>query len=87
MIKLIWDLRAMNVIATIENDPRKIMDVKVPTMIFNVRSQKMHRKFAKKYFFCDYNKSEIDVNWHVQHYIFTKFGNFSLKNKSDVWNV
>ena len=50
MIKLVRDLRAINVLAKFENDPLKIMDVRVLTVIFHVRSWKMRKKFAKIFF-------------------------------------
>ena len=41
MIELVRVLRTKNVLATFENDPRKIMNVRALTAIFNVRSWKM----------------------------------------------
>ena len=57
MIELVRDLRAINVLAKFENDPWKIMDVRVLTVIFHVRSRKMQKKFAKNFFFGDYEKT------------------------------
>ena len=57
MIKLVRDLRVINVLAKFENDPWKIMDVRVLTVIFNVRSWKMRKKIAK-IFFGDYEKTQ-----------------------------
>ena len=37
MIELVRDLRAMNILATFQNDPWKFKDVRVLTMIFHVR--------------------------------------------------
>ena len=39
MIELVRDLRVINVLAKFENDPWKIMDVRVLTVIFHVRTQ------------------------------------------------
>ena len=47
MIELVRDLKAINVLAKFENDPRKFTDVKALTVIFHVRSWKMWKKFAK----------------------------------------
>ena len=44
------DLRAMNVHATFENDRRKIVDMGALTVIFNVPSWKMRKKFAPQKF-------------------------------------
>ena len=43
MIELVRDLRAINVLAKFENDPRKFADVRVLTVIFHVRSWKMRK--------------------------------------------
>ena len=51
MIELVRDLRVINVLTKFENDPWKIMDVRVLTVIFHVRSWKMRKKIAK-IFFC-----------------------------------
>ena len=50
MIELVRDLKAINVLAKFENDPWKIKDVRVLTVIFHVRSWKMRKKFAKFFF-------------------------------------
>ena len=47
MIELVRDLRVINVLTKFENDPWKIMDVRVLTVIFHVRSWKMRKKIAK----------------------------------------
>ena len=47
MIELVRDLRIINVLTKFENDPCKIMDVRVLTVIFHVRSWKLRKKFAK----------------------------------------
>ena len=47
MIELVRDLRAINVLAKFENDPRKFTNVTALTVIFHVRSWKMGKKFAK----------------------------------------
>ena len=47
MIELVRDLRTINVLAKFENDPWKIMDVRVLTVIFHVQSWKMRKKIAK----------------------------------------
>ena len=41
MIELVQDHRVINVLTKFENDPWKIMDVRVLTVIFHVRSWKM----------------------------------------------
>ena len=56
MIELVRDLRVINVLTKFENDPWKIMDVRVLTGIFHVRSWKMRKKIAK-IFFGDYEKT------------------------------
>ena len=50
MVELVRDLRVINVLAKFENDPWKIMDVRVLTVIFHVQSWKMRKKFAKIFF-------------------------------------
>ena len=55
MIKLVRDLRVINVLVKFENDPWKIMDVRVLTVIFHVRSWKMRKKSANV--FGDYEKT------------------------------
>ena len=50
MIELVRDLRVINVLAKFENDPWKIMDVRVLTVIFHVRSWKMLKKNRQKLF-------------------------------------
>ena len=47
MIELVRDLRVINVLAKFENDPWKIVDVRVLTVIIHVRSWKMQKKIAK----------------------------------------
>ena len=42
MIDLVRELKTINVIDMFENDPRKIMDVSVLTLIVNVRNWKTH---------------------------------------------
>ena len=56
MIELVRDLRTINVLAKFENDPWKIMDVRVLTVIFHVQSWKMRKKIAK-IFFGEYEKT------------------------------
>ena len=50
MVELVRDLRVINVLAKFENDPWKIMDVRVLTMIFHVQSWK--KKKIAKFFLC-----------------------------------
>ena len=50
MIELVRDLRVINVLAKFENDPWKIMDVRVLTVIFHLRSWKMRKKITKIFF-------------------------------------
>ena len=45
--RTLLDVRVINVLAKFENDPWKIMDVRVLTVIFHVLSWKMRKKFAK----------------------------------------
>ena len=80
MIELVRDLRVINVLAKFENDPWKIMDVRVLTMIFHVRSWKM-RKNTPKFFFGNYEKTRNLYWYHVKPYLCTKFGDSSLKNE------
>ena len=56
MIELVRDLRVINVLTKFENDPWKIMDVRVLTVIFHVRSWKMRKKFAKIFFLATMKK-------------------------------
>ena len=55
MVKLVRDLRVINVLAEFENDPWKIMDLRVLMVIFNVQCWKMRKKIAI-FFFGDYEK-------------------------------
>ena len=81
MIELVRDLRVINVLAKFENDPRKIMDARVLTMIFHVRSWKMRKKFAKNFFLPTMKKPGTYIDYHVKPYLCTKFGDSSLKNE------
>ena len=81
MIELVRDLRAINVLAKFENDPWKIMDVRVLTVIFHVRSWKMRKKFAKIFFWRLCKKPGTYIDYHVKPYLCTKFGDSSLKNE------
>ena len=56
MIELVRDISIINVLTKFENDPWKIMEVRVLTVIFHVRSWKMRKEFAKK-IFGDYEKT------------------------------
>ena len=49
-MELVQDLKAMNILATFQNDVWKFMDVRALTVIFHVRSWKMRKKFAKIFF-------------------------------------
>ena len=64
MVKLFPDLRVINVLAKFENDPWEIIDVRVLTVIFHVRSWKMRKKFGK-FFFGDYKKPGTYIDEHV----------------------
>ena len=77
MTELVRDLRAINVLAKFENDPWKIMDVRVLMVIFHVRSWKMRKK-NRHY---DYEKNGTYIDYHVKPYLCTKFGDSSLKNE------
>ena len=81
MIELVRDLRAINVLAKFENDPWKIMDVRVLTVIFHVRSWKMRKKIAKIFFWRLWEKPGTYIDNHVKPYLCTKFGDSSLKNE------
>ena len=81
MIELVRDLRVINVFAKFENDPWKIMDVRVLTVIFLVRSWKMRKKIAKIFFLATMKKPGTYIDYHVKHYLCTKFGDSSLKNE------
>ena len=59
MVELVRDLRVINVLAKFENDPWKIMDVRVLTVIFHVRSWKMRKKFAKIFFLATMENAEL----------------------------
>ena len=49
-MELVRDLRTINVFATFENDLREIADLSATTVIFNVRSSKTRKIFAKDFF-------------------------------------
>ena len=78
MIELVRDLRVINVLAKFENDPWKIMDVRVLTVIFHVRSWKMGKNSPKK---MTMQKPGTYIDYHVKPYLCTKFGDSSLKNE------
>ena len=79
IIELVGDLRAMNVLATFQNDPWKFMDARTLTVIFRVRSCKMWKKIAK-YFFANYETTQNSywLTQGVQPWALTKFPDFSL---------
>ena len=81
MIELVRDLRTINVLAKFENDPWKIMDVRVLTVIFHVRSWKMRKKIAKIFFLANMKKPGTYIDYHVKPHLCTKFGDSSLKNE------
>ena len=56
MVKLVRDLRVINVLAKFENDLWKIMDVIVLTVIFHVRSWKIRKKNRQKFFLATVKK-------------------------------
>ena len=56
MVELVRDLRVINVLAKFVNDPWKILDVRVLTVIFHVRSWKKGKKFAKNFFLATMEK-------------------------------
>ena len=62
MIELVRDLRVINVLTKFENDPWKIMDVRVLTVIFHVRSWKMGKKFANFFFLATMIKPGTYIN-------------------------
>ena len=49
-MELVRDLKAMNILATFQNDPWKFTDVRALTVIFHVRSWKMRKKIRQNYF-------------------------------------
>ena len=59
MIELVRDLRVINVLAKFENDPWKIMDVRVLTVIFHVRSWKMRKKNRQNFFLATMKNPEL----------------------------
>ena len=65
MIELIWDLWAINVLTKFENDPWKIMDVRVLTVIFHVRSWKMRKKIRQNFFLATMKKPGTYIDYHV----------------------
>ena len=81
MIELVRDLRVINVLAKFENDPWKIIDVRVLTVIFHVRSWKMRKKNRQRFFLATMKKPGIYIDYHVKPYLCTKFGDSSLKNE------
>ena len=81
MIELVRDLRVINVLAKFENDPWKIMDVRVLTVIFYVRSWKMRKKIRQIFFLATMKKPGTYIDYHVKPYLCTKFGDSSLKNE------
>ena len=81
MIELVRDLRVINVLIKFENDPWKIMDVRVLTVIFRVRSWKMRKKNRQNYFLATMKKPGTYIDYHIKPYLCTKFGDSSLKNE------
>ena len=81
MIELVQDLRVINVLAKFENDPWKIMDVRVLTVIFHVRSWKMRKKNRQNFLLATMKKTVTYIDYHVKPYICAKFGGSSLKNE------
>ena len=62
MVELVRDLRVINVLAKFENDPWKIMDVRVLTVIFHVRSWKMRKKIAQIFFLATMKKTGTHID-------------------------
>ena len=81
MIELVRDFRVINVLAKFENDAWKIMDVRVLTVIFHVRSWKMRKKNRQICFLTTMKKPGTYIDYHVKPYLCTKFGDSSLKNE------
>ena len=65
MVELVRDLRVINVLAKFENDPWKIMDMKVLTVIFHVWSWKMRKEIAKIFFWRLWQKPGTYIDYHV----------------------
>ena len=61
MVELVRDLRVINVLAKFENDPWKIMDVRVLTVIFHVRSWKMQKKIRQKFLLETIKETGTDI--------------------------
>ena len=81
MIELVRDLKVINVLVRFENDPWKIMDVRVLTLIFHVRSWKMRKKNRQFFFLATMKKTGTYIDYHIKPYLCTKFGDSSLKNE------
>ena len=85
MIELVRDLRVINVLTKFENDPWKIMDVRVLTVIFHVRSWKSEKK-SPKFFLATMKKPGTYIDYHVKPYLCTKFGDSSKKSYLAIMN-
>ena len=64
IIELVRDLRAMNALATFQNDPWKFTDVRAQTVIFHVQIWKMRKKIAK-IFMAIMKKPGTSIDDHV----------------------
>ena len=80
MIELVRDLRVINVLTKFENDPWKIMDVRVLRW-FSMCEVGKCKKNSPKFFLGDYEKPGTYIDYHVKPYLCTKFGDSSLKNE------
>ena len=69
MIETVRDLRTINVLAKFPN-PWKIMDVRVLTVIFHVRSWKMRKKIAKIFLLAlKWKNPELHIDYHVKPHL------------------
>ena len=65
IIELVQDLRAINVLATFQNDPWKFTDVRALTVIFLMRSWKMKKKNRQNDFCRLWKKNWIYIDYHI----------------------
>ena len=85
MVELVRDLRVINVLAKFENDLWKIMDVRVLTVIFHVRSWKMPKKIAKIWRLWK-NPEHILINMFRPTYV-PNLVTLAWKMSSGMWKI
>ena len=66
MIKLVRDLRVINVLAKFENDPWKIMDVRVLTVIFPCAKLENAKKNRQNFFLATMKKPGTYIDYHIK---------------------